>query len=313
MPSRTSAPTPALDQTNGHSDHPREGAPTLTPPHRGSSQVLIIALQVARRTFYAWATRAPSKRSMSRPSPKSWPASTSPTRMVAARRSRCTGRRRCGLTCSGRGFPVAKSTVERLMRRHGWKGVCRQKSVRTTIADPTADRAPDLVDHQFRVPTPNVLVVADFTYVKLVTGVFAYVEFVIDAYAGTIIGWEAASTKPTRFVESAIRQAAALGARQGHRIDGAIHHLMPDDSTSQYVWARRSPCRGCGPRSEASVMPTTTRWPRRPSGSTRTDAFAPIHRFGAARYATSPTSSSSPPTTSPGLDMQVIGAPSRIL
>jgi putative transposase len=56
------------------------------------------------------------------------------------------------------GFPVAKSTVERLMRRHGWQGVRRQRSVRTTIADPTAERAPDLVDRQFRVPTPNLIV-----------------------------------------------------------------------------------------------------------------------------------------------------------
>jgi putative transposase len=102
--------------------------------------------------------------------------------------------------------------------------VRQQKSVRTTITDPAAERAPDLVDRQFRVPTPNALVVADFTYVKLVTGTFVYVAFVIDAYAGTVIGWEAASTKQTRFVESAIRQAAALRTRQGHRIDGAIHH-----------------------------------------------------------------------------------------
>jgi putative transposase len=108
----------------------------------------------------------------------------------------------------------------------------RQKSVRTTVADPTAERPPDLVDPQFRVPTPNALVVADFTYVKLVTGVFVYVAFVIDAYAGAIIGWEAASVKQTRFVESAIRQAAALRARQGHRIDGAIHHC---DAGSQYT------------------------------------------------------------------------------
>jgi putative transposase len=130
------------------------------------------------------------------------------------------------------GIPVAKSTVERLMRRNGWQGVRRQKSVRTTIADPAAERAPDLVDRQFRVPTPNALVVADFTYVKLITGVFVYVAFVIDAYAGAIIGWEAASAKQTRFVESAIRQAAALRARQGHRIDGAIHH---SDAGSQYT------------------------------------------------------------------------------
>ena len=114
------------------------------------------------------------------------------------------------------GIPVAKSTVERLMRANGWQGVRRQKKVRTTIADPAAERAPDLVDRQFRVPAPNLLLVADFTYVKLVTGVFVYVAFVIDAYAGAIVGWEARRSKQTRFVESAIRQAAALRSRQGH-------------------------------------------------------------------------------------------------
>jgi putative transposase len=122
------------------------------------------------------------------------------------------------------GVPVAKSTVERLMRRHGWQGVRRQKSVRTTIADPAAVRPPDLVDRQFGVGAPNRLLVADFTYVKLITGVFVYVAFVIDACAGSIVGWEASASKQTRFVESAIRQAAALRSRQGRPIDGAIHH-----------------------------------------------------------------------------------------
>jgi putative transposase len=80
------------------------------------------------------------------------------------------------------------------------------------------------VDRQFGVPSPNRLLVADFTYVKLVTVMFVYVAFVIDAYAGTIVGWEGSASKHTRFVESAIRQAAALRSRQGHPIDGAIHH-----------------------------------------------------------------------------------------
>ena len=91
------------------------------------------------------------------------------------------------------------------MRRHGWQGVRRQKTVRTTIADPAAVRPPDLVDRQFGVPAPNRLLVADFTYVKLVTGVFVYVAFVIDAYAGAVVGWEASASKQTRFVESALR------------------------------------------------------------------------------------------------------------
>ncbi len=100
------------------------------------------------------------------------------------------------------------------------------------MSDPAADRAPDLVDRQFRVPAPNRLFVADFTYVKLITGVFVYVAFVIDAYAGRIIGWEASTSKITQFVESARRQAVALRARQGHRVDQAIHY---SDAGSQYT------------------------------------------------------------------------------
>lgn len=74
------------------------------------------------------------------------------------------------------------------------------------------------------MPAPNRLLVADFTYVKLVTGAFCYVAFVIDAYAGMIIGWKASGSKETRFVESVIRPPPALGSRQGHTTDGAIHH-----------------------------------------------------------------------------------------
>ena len=54
------------------------------------------------------------------------------------------------------------------------------------------------------MPAPNRLLVADFTYVKLVTGAFCYVAFVINAYAGMIIGWETSGSKETRFVESVI-------------------------------------------------------------------------------------------------------------
>jgi putative transposase len=53
--------------------------------------------------------------------------------------------------------------VERLMKANGWSAATRTKKVRTTIADPTASRAPDLVDRQFRVEAPNRLLVADFT------------------------------------------------------------------------------------------------------------------------------------------------------
>ena len=110
------------------------------------------------------------------------------------------------------GIEVARCTIERLMRRNGWQGVTRSKKVRTTIQDPDAVRAPDLVDRNWRVENPNELVVADFTHVAMAAGWHAYTAFVIDAYADKIIGWECSETKQTVFVESALRHAAASRA-----------------------------------------------------------------------------------------------------
>ncbi len=131
------------------------------------------------------------------------------------------------------GIPVAKCTVERLKRGHGWRGATRGRRVRTTVADPAAARAPDLVRRQFKASRPGQLHVADFTYVPLAAGRFAYTAFVIDAFAGLVPGWECSLSKQAAFVESAIRQAAAYRARQGNPITGnAIHH---SDAGSQYT------------------------------------------------------------------------------
>ena len=66
---------------------------------------------------------------------------------------------------------------------------------------------------------------ADFTYVPLDGGGFGYTALVVDAFAGLIAGWECSLSKETAFVERAIRQAAALRARQGHPLGGgAVHH-----------------------------------------------------------------------------------------
>jgi transposase InsO family protein len=83
--------------------------------------------------------------------------------------------------------PVARCTVERLMAELGLSGARRGKKKRTTIADPQAVRAADLVGRKFNPPAPNVLWVADFTYVSTWSG-WVYVAFVIDAYARRIVG-----------------------------------------------------------------------------------------------------------------------------
>lgn len=117
------------------------------------------------------------------------------------------------------------------MSANGWRGVVRRKKIRTTEPDPAASRAPDLVDRQFRVPAPNMLLVADFTYVRLVTGAFVYTAFVIDAYAGRILGWAYSTSKQAAFVNSAIGQAAALRHREVHPLAGnIIHHFEAEHS-----------------------------------------------------------------------------------
>lgn len=134
------------------------------------------------------------------------------------------------------GHAVARCTVERLMRAHGWRGVTRRKKVPTTIADPAAARAADLVKRQFRVPASNVLLVADFTYVRLSSGAFVYTAFAIDAYAGRIVGWTCSVSKEDRFVRQAIRHAAQLRADEGNPLLGnTIHH---SDAGSQYTSVR---------------------------------------------------------------------------
>jgi putative transposase len=121
------------------------------------------------------------------------------------------------------------------MQIHSWEGVRRVKKVRTTVPDPAAGRAPDLVKRQFRGLAPNRLLVADFTYVRMVTGCFAYTAFVINAYANLIVGWQCSTSKQTAFVESAIRQAAARRAREGHPLSEVVHH---SDAGSQYTSVR---------------------------------------------------------------------------
>ncbi|EIG4622439.1 IS3 family transposase, partial [Escherichia coli] len=123
------------------------------------------------------------------------------------------------------GVTVARCTVERLMKVMGLAGVRRGKKVRTTVSRKEA-AAGDRVNRQFVAERPDQLWVADFTYVSTWQG-FAYVAFIIDVFAGVIVGWRVSSSMKTTFVLDALEQA--LWAR---RPSGTIHH---SDKGSQYV------------------------------------------------------------------------------
>ncbi|WP_425340580.1 IS3 family transposase [Escherichia coli] len=123
------------------------------------------------------------------------------------------------------GIRVARCTVARLMAVMGLAGVLRGKKVRTTISR-KAVAAGDRVNRQFVAERPDQLWVADFTYVSTWRG-FVYVAFIIDVFAGYIVGWRVSSSMETTFVLDALEQA--LWARQP---SGTVHH---SDKGSQYV------------------------------------------------------------------------------
>jgi transposase InsO family protein len=190
-------------------------------------------VQIAPRTYWAYRSSAPSKRAL-------W--DTTITEVLAGYYESDTAGKRPPESLYGslkmwahlqrQGIPVARRTVERIMRVNNWRGAVRARRLpRTTEPDPVAPRAPDLVGRRWRVPAPNLLVVADFSYVAM-TGGFGYTAFVVDAYAGLIPGWECSLRKDTGFVERALRHAAAFRARQGRPFDDAIHH---SDAGSQYT------------------------------------------------------------------------------
>jgi putative transposase len=132
------------------------------------------------------------------------------------------------------GMPVARCTVERLMKRMGLHGVRRGKVVRTTVPDKAVPCPLDRVHRQFKADRPNQLWVSDFTYVSTWQG-WQYVAFVIDVYARRIVGWRQSSSMRTDFVLDALEQA--LYDRRPERTDALIHH---SDRGSQYVSIRYS-------------------------------------------------------------------------
>lgn len=192
---------------------------------------------IAPRTFYAWRSRSPSKRALSDlVITEVLSGFYEPDERGHRKPESLYGATKMWAHLQRQGIVVARCTVERLMRVNGWAGVRRRKKVRTTIADPGAGRAPDLVDRQFGVPAPSRLLVADFTYVPMATGGFSYTAFAIDAYAGRIVGWECATTKTDTFVRTTIAQAAALRKCEGNPLSGnTIHH---SDAGSQYTSVR---------------------------------------------------------------------------
>jgi putative transposase len=131
------------------------------------------------------------------------------------------------------GHDIGRDQVARLMRELGIEGISRRrKRVFTTIADPDALRAPDLVNRNFKAAAPNQLWVTDLTYVPTRSGM-AYVCFIVDAFSRRIVGWRVAANMKTDMVLDALEMARRSRGRR--RLVGLVAHA---DAGSQFTSVR---------------------------------------------------------------------------
>jgi putative transposase len=121
------------------------------------------------------------------------------------------------------GVDVARCTVERLMRAAGLRGLLRDKSPRTTRPGPETARPADLVDRDFTATAPNMLWVADLTYVRTSAG-WVYAAFVLDVHSRMIVGWQVATSLYTDLALDALKMAIWRRHAAGADLDGLVHH-----------------------------------------------------------------------------------------
>ncbi len=167
-------------------------------------------LGVSTSGFYTWAARAPSDRALS----DAWLVEK--IKQVHAENRGVYGSRRVTAELRmGEGVVVSRKRVQRLMRAAGLSGLTKVKRGRTTIRVPGVRVADDLVERRFRPAAPDVLWVADITYLRTWEG-WVYLAAVQDAFSRRIVGWSMADHMRSELVVDALE----MGLQRRRRAAG---------------------------------------------------------------------------------------------
>ncbi len=152
----------------------------------------------------------------------------------------------------------------------GSEGRRRGRKQKTTIPADISTRPADLVDREFVAVAPNLLWIADITYVATWSE-FVYMSFIFDGFSRRIIGWRVSNT---------LRADLALSTPWNRRSGpdspktprtSKVWSTTPTVASNTYPsdTPNGSPPRVPSPRSVRKEILTTTPWPNRSSASTR--------------------------------------------
>jgi transposase InsO family protein len=177
-------------------------------------------LEVSRAAFYA----------RNKPSPRivANTALTAEIRQIHQVSGGTYGSPRVHAELAERRSGIGRRRVARLMAEAGIEGRHKRRWKKTTVADPQAERARDLIQRDFAPgPMTDRRYVGDITYIATWEG-FAYLATVIDLASRRVVGWSIANHMRTSLVEDALRMAFLQ--RRPER--GLIFHA---DRGSQYT------------------------------------------------------------------------------
>ena len=178
-------------------------------------------LEVSTSGFYAWSGR--------------------PLSQAAARRVRLAvevaathgasdgifGYRRVHRELAEAGQVVSAHLVRRLMREQDLHGSQPRAYRVTTVQDPDAVPAPDLLERNFKSSVPGSRLVGDITYIRTWAG-WAYLAVVIDLATKMVVGWSVSN----RATAALVTEALEMAERNGYLEPNAIFH---SDRGCQYT------------------------------------------------------------------------------
>jgi putative transposase len=184
-------------------------------------QVLCRVLGGSAAGYYQWLSRA------TRPMPSWEPAAATAFSRYAQR----YGTRRLQAELCAEGHAVGRYALRTWLRRRGLRALStRPQRPHTTVADPAAVVAENLLLGQLAPTAPNQVWVGDITYLPLAGGRWCYLATWRDTYSRRVVGWKLDKHMSTELVLSALDQGLTL--RQP--APGLIVHADPG---SQYMSA----------------------------------------------------------------------------
>jgi putative transposase len=194
-------------------------------------------LGVSRAGYYAWRGRPPSARAQADA------ALTAVIHRLHRENRGVYGSPRIHAELHADGVRCGRKRVARLMRAAGLRGCPRpRRRPRTTVADPAATAAPNLVRRAFDPLAPDRLWLADITYVPTGEG-WLYLAAVLDAFSRRVVGWAMADHLRTELVLDALE----LALRRRRPAAGLVHHSDRGCQYTSLAFGRRLAASGLVP------------------------------------------------------------------